>query len=104
MTFIVFVILYFISWAMIGCGIARRTWLSDYVDCKDGGSGDVEWGSGDLIPVEVGVDAILEVVEASGEFIFSYSKGKFRILDRGMKGKTGFLGQGETPFTANIMN
>ena len=94
MTFIVFVILYCISWAMIGCGIARRTWLADYVDCKDGGSGEVRLGSGDLIPVEVGVEAIPEGVGASGEFVFFYSKGKFGILDGGMKGKNGVFRKG----------
>ena len=45
--------------------------MSDYVDCKDGGSGEMEWESGDLIHVEVGVETIMEVAEASGEFVFS---------------------------------
>ena len=68
--------------------------MSDYVDCKDGGSGEMEWESGDLIPVEVGVEAIPEVVGASGEFVFFYSKGKFGILDGGMKGKNGVFRKG----------
>ena len=68
MTFIAFVIIYCVSWAMMGMVVARKSWFEDYVNSKDGVSVEVGVEERGLTSLEVGVEAMAKGVGAGGKF------------------------------------
>ena len=70
MFFIAFVIIYCVSWAMMGMGVAKKSWFEDYVDAKDGVSVEVGVEERGLTSLEVGVEAMAKGVGAGGKSFF----------------------------------
>ena len=72
MTFIAFVIIYCVSWAMMGMVVARKSWFEDYVNAKDGVSVEVGVEERGVNSLEVGAEAMAKGVGAGGKFFLIY--------------------------------